>query len=460
MARTRPNRKMDSRESRRGLPAQADPHWLSLAPKESLGYHKPKGGAAGTWRARLYLPESRTFKKKSLGTADDFEDGDGQTVLTFAQAQKRAHTWFDDARREATGEPTHRGPLTVCMALEAYLADMDRQGKKSATDARTRAALHILPILGGIEVEKLTRLRLEKWRDALAMSPKARRQRIVLAPRPRAFKQPRKPINVELVVAMPPSTPDEKRARKATTNRVLSILKAALTYALQRNLVRCSDDSWNLTKPCKGTDQPRKNYLTPEEQQRLLNAIKEPDFKRLVAAALATGCRYGELCRMMVGDFDPVGGTMMVQESKSGKPRSVPLTPQGKAFFVGITAGRPRPEYLFMHEGFDGRQWKEEKVMRPWKQSEQQRPMKEACIAAGVPPMGFHQLRHSYASALVAAGMPLAYVAQLTGHASSRILEKYYAHLAPSDVKKALEAFAPSLDLGTAAIEALKIKKG
>lgn len=460
MARTRPNRKMDSRESRRSLPAQDEPHWLPLAPNESLGYHKPKSGAAGTWRSRFYLSESGRFRKHALGTADDFEDADGQTVLTFAQAQRKAHAWFDDVRRDATGEPIHRGPLTVAMALEAYLLDMERQGKKSAGDARKRAALHILPALGEIEVEKLTRMRVEKWRDTLAASPKARRVSKVPPPKPRAFKTPRKPRKVPPVPPLPPTTSDEKRARKATTNRVLAILKAALTYAVDRNLVRCPDDAWTRTKPFRETDEPRQVYLTPEEQQRFLNAIKEPDFKRLVAGALATGCRYGELCRMIVGDFDPSSSTVLVKEAKGGKPRRVYLTTQGRSFFEGITAGRPHDEPLFLHEGFDGRRWKEEKVHRSWKQSEQQRPMKEACMAAGLPNMGFHQLRHSYASALVAAGMPLAYVAQLTGHADTRILEKHYAHLAPSDVKKALDTFGPALDLGAVNIEILKIKKG
>ena len=280
MARTRPNRKMDSRESRRKLAPLADPHWLALAPNQALGYQKPKGGSAGTWRARLYLPETRSFKKKALGTADDFDDADGRKVLSFAQAQKKARSWFDRAHHEATGEGGHHGPLTVAMAMEAYLDHMDSEGKKSAADARKRVVLHILPTLGGVEVEKLTRLRIEKWRDALAASARFRKQSKRLAP-----KNPRKPEKPTRPMPVPPSTPDEKRARKATTNRVLSILKAALTYALDRNLVQCSHDAWTRTKPFRETDEPRQNYLTPDDQQKLLNVIKEADFKRLVAGA-------------------------------------------------------------------------------------------------------------------------------------------------------------------------------
>jgi integrase len=133
--------------------------------------------------------------------------------------------------------------------------------------------------------------------------------------------------------------------------------------------------------------------------------------------------------------------------------------PHGKVFFEGITAGRATNELIFQHEGFDGRDWKGAKVTRGWKRSEQQRPMEAACKAAGLTVMGFHQLRHSYASALVAAGMPLAMVAKLTGHADTRMLERHYAHLAPSDLSRALEAMAPNLDLCSENIAELTIKR-
>lgn len=463
MAQTHPNRKMDTREARRSLIIQNDPYWFRLAPGESLGYLKAKKpGADGTWRARLYLSDSRTFKKKALGVADDFSDADGSRVLTFAQAQRKAREWFDQAREDVTGEKVLRGPLTVSQAMEAYLAHLDREGKRTAKGARQRADLRILPALGSLAVEKLTRLRLEKWRDELASSPPLPRGRVKLRSEP---KRPRK-VKPEKPAPKPPKTAEEKRRRKATANRILSILKAALTYAKARGLVRCPEDAWRSVKPFRAVEEARQNYLTPEEQQRLLNAIKEPDFKRLVTGALATGCRYGELTRMTVGDFDPNSGTVLVRETKAGHSRHVHLVSWARAFFEGLTAGRKRTEVLFTREAFadmrridpDSRQ-AVPKVSREWRASEQKRLIKEACDAAELPRMGFHQLRHSYASALVAAGMPLAYVAKLTGHADTRMLERHYAHLAPSDLTRSLEALAPTLDPGAPSVAALKIKK-
>ncbi|WP_243294390.1 tyrosine-type recombinase/integrase [Geothrix mesophila] len=455
MARTMRSPKLDRREARRKLAAQHEPHWVSIAPNQALGYFKPEGGASGTWRARIYLPETRAKQKKALGTADDHADADGRTILNYAQAQAKAREWFAQAMAEAAGERVHRGPFTVAHAMEAYLDHMDQEGKKSAADARKRTEHHILPALGGVEVEKLTRLRLDKWKNELAASPRLIKQR----KRPLPAK-PRKPQKYLKPAPKTPKTADEKRARKATANRVLSTLKAALTYAKSRGLVHCPDDAWRSVRPFQAVDEARQSYLTPEEQQRLLNSIREPDFKRLVTGALLTGCRYGELTRMVVGDFDSLGGTVLVREAKGGKPRRAMLTEEGKEYFRSLTAGRKPVETLFQRDQVERRTRAGGVDPLAWGPAEQTRRMHDACEAASLPKMGFHQLRHSYASALVAAGMPLAYVAQLTGHADTRMLEKHYAHLAPSDLTRALETLAPKFGLAVAPVAELKIKRG
>ena len=53
--------------------------------------------------------------------------------------------------------------------------------------------------------------------------------------------------------------------------------------------------------------------------------------------------------------------------------------------------------------------------------------------------MGFHQLRHSYASIAVQNGLPLQILAQNLGHADSRMVEKHYAHLESEYVRDQIE---------------------
>jgi integrase len=73
--------------------------------------------------------------------------------------------------------------------------------------------------------------------------------------------------------------------------------------------------------------------------------------------------------------------------------------------------------------------------------------MKAACAKAGLDYLNFHQLRHTYASTLVNAGMPLVYVAEQLGHTDTRMVEKHYGHLAPNALADAIRKLTPKLGI-------------
>jgi integrase len=165
-----------------------------------------------------------------------------------------------------------------------------------------------------------------------------------------------------------------------------------------------------------------------------LNACP-PDFRALVRGALATGCRYGELARLEVRDFNRDAGTLLVREAKSGKPRHVPLDDEALEFLAVITAGLGSDERIFRRAGGGA-----------WGKSHQARPLSEACRAARIdPPANFHALRHTWASDRVMKGAPLMVVAQVLGHSDTRMVEKHYGHLAPSYVRDTVRATAMEL---------------
>jgi integrase len=112
--------------------------------------------------------------------------------------------------------------------------------------------------------------------------------------------------------------------------------------------------------------------LTIEECRRLINA-SPPEFRRLVQAALTTGARYGELCRLQARDFDPDSGTVAIQISKTGRPRRIILTNEGVALFRELCAGRASDEILVRRQGG-----------QPWGTSNQAAPMREACLHARI----------------------------------------------------------------------------
>lgn len=114
-----------------------------------------------------------------------------------------------------------------------------------------------------------------------------------------------------------------ERKRKATANRVLTILKAALNLAYAEGRV-AADDAWRRLKPFKGVDAAKVSFLDQEQATRLLAAC-DPDFGRLVRAALLTGCRYGELVALRVADYQPDSSAIHVRHAKGNKPRHVYL---------------------------------------------------------------------------------------------------------------------------------------
>ena len=212
-----------------------------------------------------------------------------------------------------------------------------------------------------------------------------------------------------------------------SANRILGLLKAALNHAFREGKAT-SDLEWRKVRPFPKVNRSRASYLSIPQCKRLIKAA-DPTFRSLVRGALETGCRYGELCRLRVEDYNPDSGTLHIRLSKSGDSRHVILTEDGQDFFGQIVAGRAGREPMFHRE---------------WKASDQQRPMRAACERAKIdPPVGFHQLRHTYASLAVMNGTPLMVVAHALGHSSTRMVEKHYGHLSQSYVAEAIRKGAP-----------------
>jgi integrase len=153
-----------------------------------------------------------------------------------------------------------------------------------------------------------------------------------------------------------------------------------------------------------------------------------------VRAALETGCRYSELTSLKTKDYNADAGTVTIPHPKGGTPRHIPLTDNGRALLDAATAGLKGDDLVFTHA--DG---------RVWAASHQQRPIADACKSAKIaPPIGFHDLRHTYASLLAMKNTPMAVIAQALGHADHRMTVKHYAHLGPSYFRRTVRAKLPN----------------
>jgi integrase len=276
-------------------------------------------------------------------------------------------------------------------------------------------SVFILPHLGYIEGQALTTEQIRKWHMDLAKTPARARTRS-------GDKQQYRPRD---------NSAEGIRRRQVTANRLLRILKTALNRA-RRDGRTPSDAVWRRVEPFKAVTAARARYLTTDEARVLVNACR-PDFRNLVQAALATGCRYSELARLQVHDFNTDAGTVHVRISKTGKDRHVVLNEEGRGLFEELAAGRPKNTLLFVKA--DG---------EPWGTSNQAEPMAKACAHAKIePPASFHCLRHTFASLSIMAGMPLIVVAKALGHASTKMCELHYGHLSTSYVTDAVRQHAP-----------------
>ena len=284
------------------------------------------------------------------------------------------------------------------------MKDYEARSDKATGRMKSIIDIHILPALGKIQVEKVTRARIRDWHRALAAAPRRLRTK-------EGEKQQFKELGDD---------PNSIRKRKATANKALTTLKAALNHAFAEGDV-ADTVAWTAVRPFKNVDAPKVRYLSDDESLRLTNSCAD-DLRQIVTAALLTGCRYGELARLKCGDFDPDSDTLYMATSKSGKPRHIVLTDEGSEFFTQATAGRAGNDLMFARTSGSA-----------WGNAHQYRPLQEACEKAKItPPASFHILRHSYASRLAMNGVPMKVIAEQLGHVDTRITEKHYAHLADS----------------------------
>jgi integrase len=409
MARKVKDKELDTREARGKLKPRGKPYWRTIERGLHLGYRR-LSGKAGTWWARHYIGDQQ-YEAEALGNADDLSDADGVAILSYWQAQDKARERMVKRAHSAAGKT---GPLTVADAMDVYLEYLESKNPRTAVDARSRDRLFIRPKLGALEIDSLKAEQLQRWHSSLAKAPR----------HARSWNGTTKELPIR-------SGDDGQRARRASANRTLTTLRAALSRAWRAGKVS-SDRAWRSVEPFENVDAARIRYLTVSEAKRLINGC-DSEFKPMVQSALQTGARYGELIRLEVHDFNPDAGTLAVRQSKSGKPRHVVLTDEGIALFRQLSAGRGGNEPLIRRTNGE-----------PFRRNDQSLPMAAAVKRAKIAPtISFHGLRHTWASLAVMNGVPPMVVAKNLGHRDTRMVEKHYGHLAPSYIADAIRAGAP-----------------
>ena len=142
-----------------------------------------------------------------------------------------------------------------------------------------------------------------------------------------------------------------------------------------------------------------------------------------VAIALYTGMRQGEIARLRWRDIDFEKETITIPDSKTGNPRTIPLETPLKQ----LLEARPQTGELVLGE------------------YRHRKAFEGALKRASMENFTFHDLRHTYASWKVQAGVPLMHVKELLDHKTLAMVKRY-AHLTPEHLTSARGKGMPPLE--------------
>lgn len=184
--------------------------------------------------------------------------------------------------------------------------------------------------------------------------------------------------------------------------------------------------------PCSGVKLGREanhrvRFLTSLEIERILS-VANPRLWPVVAIALLTGMRRGEILGLTWENVDLANRRLYILQSKSGLPRELPISPKLANVLQGI-----------------GPKAKGSVVDLPVIML--RRLFSEALKGSGIASFRFHDLRHTFASHYVMAGGDLLTLSRLLGHTTTTMTLRY-AHLAPDFLAAKVAAMESSIPVG------------
>lgn len=245
------------------------------------------------------------------------------------------------------------------------------------------------------------------------------------------------------------------RGRPLSTHTVAHahrVLHRGLARAVQLELVARNVAS--AVSPPK-LEAPELVILTAEQMADMLARLDGHPLHPIVAVSLGTGMRRGELCALTWGALDLDAGAVRVERSleqtgaglrvKSPKSRHGRRTISLPANVVEIMREHRRRQLELRLALGLGRLAADDLVFPhleggPYPPDSLSRAFSRLMVARGLPPIHFHALRHSHASALIAAGFDVVSVSRRLGHGSPAITLNVYAHLFTSKDAAAADA--------------------
>ena len=376
---------LENRTSRLKLAPRRKPFFQPVSPGIAVAYRRNATGA-GTWSVRASDGAGGNWLKR-IAIADDHEEANGATVLTYWEAVDRAR---GIAR---AGEGSGDRPATVGEALDAYEADLRARG--AAAGNVTRVKFNLPSTLSARPVALLTAKELRGWRDRLVKAGMA----------------------------------------AASADRTARALAAALSLAAKDDPRIVNTAAWKAGLARLPDAEQSRNLILPDATVRTIVAAAyalDPAYGLFVELAAVTGARRSQLLRTEVHDLqDGAAPRLMVPTSRKGRRRKterrpLPIPPALALALRAAAAGRPGNAPLLLRT--DGSQWPATR--------DDLFPKAAAAAGLDVSVTGY-VLRHSSVVRALLAGVPTRLVAALHDTSVAQI-ERTYSRFIVGDPSDAL----------------------
>lgn len=364
---------LQKKRVRESLKPRREPYWAApLSRGRFLGLRKIDKDRS-TWIARLRT-DSGAQTYRSLGYL--------AAAFDWEEAQKLALEWFRSHEAGVT-----EAPATIEVACKDYVEDRRREkGDATARDAEARFERTIYDTtFGRMRADKVRTADVRRWRDGLDLA-------------------------------------------KASANRTLTALKAALNLAVRnRRVIADRAREWSDVRHFRDASQRRTLFLDLKQRRAFLAAAGTGALRDLIEAAATTGARPGELTSAKRSQFDARTGTINFR-GKTGT-RTVPLSPPALALFTRLAGSKlPGAPLLARDDG------------KAWAHSDWDKLVRAAAEKARLPTgTVLYTLRHSFITQAITDGMTTLDVARLVG-TSLTMIEKHYGHLVASAAAERLKS--------------------
>lgn len=203
---------------------------------------------------------------------------------------------------------------------------------------------------------------------------------------------------------------------QATRNHVAGVLKGIYRWGLQNELIK-KDPMAKLIK-ARRVARGGEAVISPEDHKKLLEAAT-PAFRIVLELLFVSGARPSEIAAITAETFDAAAECIRLAEHKTsryGHERVIYLTPEAVAI---LSAQKALYQTGPLLRGRRDTGWTKDSIVLA---------MRRTATRAGVKVTAYHY-RHTFATDLLAAGVPDTIVAQLLGHSSVEMIHRVYGHL-------------------------------